>query len=213
MLQEKIELYSKLLPKNTLVINTNEKNQSFNKDELLHDNSIDFDEIVDFNNTEADTNDLDLEKSNAGGYTFYFLKNSNYFAVVVINKLLINNIKESGFALVSNIIHLITIIHEYKHAEDALNGLNINLESKTVNRLNFEIEAECKTVEVFVSEINFNRNCIQYLAIRLLNWSQSNNNYKKHIAKGVINKFTRKQMKLWAKLDFDFYNEYKNRIS
>jgi hypothetical protein len=213
MLQEKIELYSKLLPKNTLVINTNVKNKSFNKDELLHDNSIDFDEIVDFNNTEADTNDLDIEKSNAGGYTFYFLKNSNYFAVVVINKLLINNIKESGFALVGNIIHLITIIHEYKHAEDAINGLNINLESKTVNRLNFEIEAECKTVEVFVSEINFNRNCIQFLAIRLLNWSQSNNNYKKHIAKGVINKFTRKQMKLWSKLDFDFYKEYKNSIS
>jgi hypothetical protein len=213
MLLERIKFYSKLLPRNTLVININEKNQSFNKYELLHDNNIDFDKIVDFNNTESDTNDLDIEKTNVGGWTFYFLKNSNYFAVVVINTLLINNIKESGFTLVSNIIHLLTVIHEYKHAEDALNGLNLNLENKTVNRLNFEIEAESKTVEVFVSEISNNENCIQFLAIRLLNWSQSNNKYKKIIAKGVINKFSRKQMKLWSRLDIDFYKEYKDKIS
>jgi hypothetical protein len=211
IIEKRIRHYRKLLPANTYLIELDSGYKKLSNEEILSENNIPFDNIIYCNEKSEQSNSHVDKSTSVAGSTIYFKKDDKYFSVVMINLSYINTLKHSH-ELIGNIIHLITVIHEFKHAEDAMNGKNINLSKNNCDLINFEIEAEIKTVETFKKDKTRCKFALQYLAIRLIKMSQHKDEYSKKIGEGVIAKYSIETFNYWSKLDLEFYNIYKDSI-
>jgi hypothetical protein len=212
IIAKRINHYRKLLPANTQLIDLDSGYKELSNEEILNENNIPFDNIIYLNGQSKQSNSHVDKSTSVGGSTVFFKKDDKYFAVVMINLLYINKIKDSN-ELIGNIIHLITVIHEFKHAEDAMNGKNINLSKNNCDLINFEIEAEIKTVDTLIKGKTKCKFALQYLAIRLIKMSQHKVEYYKKIGEGVIAEYSIETFNYWSKLDLEFYNQYKDGIN
>lgn len=193
-LKEKIEYYkNKLKPDNTYVVELSFPG-SFEKIDILHKNKIPYDEIIRFENTEDKEVNPIISRECAFGFTFFIKRDNQYYAVVVINT---SSIFEKGERL-GNIILLTTIIHEYKHAEDGNIGNNINLSKKSIDLVRFEIEAEIRSIQIFINEGEEAELALQLLAVKILKWLNSKNEYELKIAEGLLKKYPIERIDEWA---------------